>query len=265
MKYRHVFIAVGLFLLSFCQTGNASQDANPPTWSELEQECFESHADPGKIRDVISRCRARDIDPRDARDMLDPLLEACRTDLPSDFMISKLEEGLAKGVQCERIAAALRTRLDLMRTTRKLMPSADGETSDDTIIIAGARAMESGIKEDDMRIVFESSETEHPRDMAFILEAGESLRLAGFESEDIPPILVNCMERNLRHVEIRRLIRFATQQRKRGIDAETISESIWGRNRNGSPERYRHGNESETGNGFGPGPGDSHRSRHGKP
>jgi len=197
--------------------------------------------------------------------MLVPVFETCREGLPLDYPVSKLEEGLAKGVSSDRISSAVKTRLEYMLISREMAESIGEKMTSDAVIVASARAMESGIHKNDIRTVLEEGKTRETREVTYLLEAGENLRLSGFESEELTPMLVDCMKRNLRRLEIRRLVRYATQQRKRGMDAGTIRESIWGNGGNGATERYRKEGDSGNGDGFGPGPGDAHSHRHGRP
>jgi hypothetical protein len=177
----------------------------------------------------------------------------------------KLSEGLTKGVSPEVIATAAGQRFEYLKNARTIVETADPELRVDEVIVPAALAMESGLAERNVVLVVEAGRGRGAKDIRTVIEAGEALHLAGFSSEDIEPILEDCLNRNLRRHEIRRVVRYASQQRERGMETHRIRRSLWGTDAQGSQHQHRHQEQNGHGPGGGPGPGGPERGGHGRP
>ena len=236
--------------------------AEPTTWDALEEECRETGIDPKLTKDLIGRCREAGVDLEGTCLMLAHAQEAAGDGLPCQPIMEKIAEGVGKGIPPATIAEVARQRVRLLRTAREMVRGTEDERAADVAVVAAAQAMESGLEEDAARSVIEAGRNERPHDLAALLEAGEALYLAGFASDEIPPIITDCLNRRLNRVELRRAVRYAAQQKQRGMETGKIRQALWGGE--GSAPQNRHREQSGQGGAAGPGAGGPHHG-HGRP
>ncbi|MBN1424140.1 hypothetical protein JXA88_06255 [Candidatus Fermentibacteria bacterium] len=235
-------------------------DTVPTDWPALQSLCEEAGLDATPVREIFRHCQRERIGIGDAHAMLGWAIEASREELPARPVMAKIVEGLGKGVPPEDIAEVSRQRVRHLYRAREIIRAADGRLAVEPVIVAGAQAMESGVSEDAVRVVVEAGRDSRAGDLQALLEAGEELYLAGFGSEDIPPMLIDCLQRRLNRVELRRAVRYACQQRQRGMEPRRIRQALWG-GEQGSQQQHQNREHNGQGGGIGPGPGGP---RHGR-
>jgi DNA-binding transcriptional MerR regulator len=247
--------------------GGHAQEVTPVDWSALLRVCTESGLGSAEVQEIIRRCRSQDFSVEEARTMLAHACAGSRAGLPSTPILSKIEEGLAKRVPAQALASAAEQRVLFLGRARDIAESSGVIVPDDEVVVAAALAMESGLEEAVIEAVFAAGRGKRPAEIGATIQAGESLRLEGFGPEDIGPILTDCLNRNLRRLEIRRVVRYALQQRARGMTPRAIRQSLWG-NATSQPDagaRARSGAGQEGAPGHGPGPGGPPHGRPGQP
>ena len=61
-----------------------------------------------------------------------------------------------------------------------------------------------------------------------VVEAGEMLHLSGFDSQTVGELMADCLQRNLRQVEVARVVRSAKGEYKRGLRGGHLRQALWG-------------------------------------
>ncbi len=258
------FMIIGT--VSMSTVGVRAQDAIPEDWSEMQRICTESGLNSKDVEEILLRCRKQGLTIMETHSMLSPVCEAGLMGLATKPATEKIEEGLAKGVPPEAIKAAVAQRIGHLRSAVDITLTANPKLCTDEVIIPAALAMESGVPERLVKSVIEVAKNKRSKEIRAAMEAGETLHLAGFSPEEIEPILVDCLNRNLRRVEFQRVVRYASQQRKRGMEAQRIRQSLWGNGAEGSQQRLQQREERGEGHRGGPGHGGPpHDGDHGQP
>ncbi len=260
-----VLATIGVLALGY--VGGHAQEAPPADWSALLRDCTGSGLESAEVQETIRRCRSQGISLEEARMMLAHACATSRAGLPSSPVLNKIDEGIAKRVPPQTIVSAVERRVEYLGRARQMAESSGAALGDDEVIVASALAMESGLEEAVIEAVFAAGRDSRPAEIKTIVQAGETLRLEGFGAEDIGPILTDCLNRNLRRLEIRRLVRYALQQMARGMAPHAIRQSLWG-NAATQPDagaRTRAGAGQDAAPAYGPGPGGPLHGRPGRP
>jgi hypothetical protein len=263
--FHRVLATIGLVTL--CHVGSHAQEKAPGDWSALLRYCSESGLGSAEVQETIRRCQSQGISLRDAHMMLTSACTASRAGLPPEPALMKIQEGLAKGVPPQTIVSAVEQRVEYLGRAREIAESLEGQLTGDDVIVSSALAMESGLEEEVVRAVLGVGRGKHPAELRAIIEAGEALHLEGFAAEDTESILTDCLNRNLRRLEIRRAVRYALQQRARGMSPHAIQQSLWGNpaSRSVAGARTRAGPGHGDAPRHGPGPGGPPDGRPGQP
>ena len=199
------------------------------------------------------------------------LADARRQGVPPSALTLRLEEGLAKNIEPARLLTSLQTRSRTMLQARTLVQAANydmalGGPCDDLLVATGL-ALESGVPAEDLAAVLLRGNGQFALRMASIVEAGESLHLAGVDSGTTRALMNDCMDRDLRRMEVLRAVRYTIQQHRGGMDGDNIRRALWGGKaasedspgwhggRGGGNDRFSNSDGSGMGSGFGGGGG----------
>jgi hypothetical protein len=242
------------------------QSIAPATWSDLRQMCRSAQLNSENTDEIIQRCQEQGVPVSEAHAMLSPGCEAAAKGLPAEPVMEKIREGLAKGIAPEPIASAARRRVGHLIEAAEIAESTDPKLRVDAVIVPAARAMESGLEPAVITSVMGTGRGGSAKELAAAFEACEALYLAGFSSDDTGRIVEDCLNRNLRRVELRRVVRYASQQRRRGMETLRIRQSLWGNGVEESQRQSRHKEQHGQGPQGGQGPGGpGHGGGHGNP
>ncbi len=186
--------------------------------------------------------------------------------LPVETLNTRLLEGLAKGVQPDALAAAIEARLNSLRTANAMIRASGYENPSEPahgeLLASTARAVESGVDAADLGAVLRRGRGESGGRMQTVVESGESLALSGVDAATVRSFMNDCLDRNLRRMEILRAARFSIQQHRGGMSGTDIRRTLWGGDAaQGQPLR---GQGSGHGNGRG-GPGGASMGPAGSP
>lgn len=243
-----------------------AQETAPADWSALLEYCRGSGLESSEVQEIVRRCQSQGVSLGEAHLMLTVACAASQAGLPTEPVLVKIEEGLTKRVPPQTIVAAVEQRVTYLGRAREIVESSTGELRADDLVVSAALALESGLQEDVVQTVLAAGRGKRPAEIRAAIEAGEALHLEGFAADDVETILTDCLNRNLRHLEIRRVVRYALQQRARGMSPHAIRQSLWG-NSSTQPDagaRSRAGAGQDDAPGYGPGPGGPH-GRPGQP
>ncbi len=201
----------------------------PDPWTALQQECAGT-AGSG----YVLRLRQQGFAIEQARQTLTCLAEAQRQGVPATALTSRLDEGLAKKAEPQAIATALQARLRVMTQARGMLQAARYDAVPDEprneLLTATGLALESGVAAEDLGAVLKRGGGQAALRVKSVVEAGESLHLAGVDRPTTQALMNDCLDRNLRRMEVLRAVRYSVQQHRGGMSGENIRRSLWGGN-----------------------------------
>lgn len=233
---------------------------------------FSADAGMAASGDYLSRLIQHGFTEGQSQAVSDCLAEARSQNLPTAALTLRLEEGLAKNIDPVRLVASLQARLSTLVQARAMAQPAHyalepGSPGDD-LLVAVALALESGVAADNLAEVLRRGNGQATLRIASIVEAGESLQLAGIDSETTRNLMNDCMDRDLRRMEVLRAVRYAIQQHRDGVGGADIRRSLWsgqvaiegagGWHGGGANDRLNAGGDGPHGPGYGG--GRAHRS-----
>jgi hypothetical protein len=204
-----------------------AQTAEP--WTALQQECA------GKAgAGYVQRLRQHGFTVEQARQTLACLSEAQSQQVPTSALTTRLDEGLAKKADPQAITTALQARLRIMTQARTMLHAASYDAVPDEprneLLTATGFALESGVAAEDIGAVLKRGNGQSALRVKSIVEAGESLHLAGVDRATTQSLMSDCLDRNLRRMEVLRAVRYSVQQHRGGMSGENIRRSLWGGN-----------------------------------
>ena len=222
MKMRTLILAGSLGLLATL-TSRAQSDppaAAPPASPDATETAF------------VPRLQQRGFTPEQIGQTLACLADARHQGVPAAALTLRLEEGLAKNVEPARLLATLQARARTMLQARTLVQAANydlvpGSPGDDLLVATGL-ALESGVPATDLSGVLQRGAGRYAMRMASIVEAGENLHLAGVDIATTRALMNDCLDRDLRRMEVLRAVRYTIQQHRGGMDGDNIRRALWG-------------------------------------
>lgn len=182
----------------------------------------------------MGACRKGGLNAQEADALLCPVYTARKEALPADCILSKIEEGMAKGVDAERVAAAAEVRLAHLRTAQILLnenqPRRRGRMGGPPhLLTRTGLALESGLPEEVLRAVFKRNGGARMGRLVHVVEAGETLQLAGLEPQDTRQILFDCIDRKLTPPEIQRVVDHVLSEHGQNLPFPEIRRQLWGK------------------------------------
>lgn len=206
-----------------------SEAQTSDAWATLQQECTGTA---GAV--YVARLQQRGFSIEQARQALTCLSEAQRQGVPVAALTSRLDEGLTKQAEPQAIATALQARLRVMTQARTLLQAARYDAVADEprneLLTATGLALESGVAADDIGTILKRGDGQSALRIKSVVEAGESLHLAGVDRATTQTLMNDCLDRNLRRMEVLRAVRYSVQQHRGGMTGDNIRRSLWGGN-----------------------------------
>lgn len=228
-------------------------------WALLQRNCSAPAA-----AAYVPRLKERSFTVEQARETLACLIQARTGGLPVSALTLRLEEGLAKNVPPPGLLAAVQTRLRFMLQARDMLQAANYEPVPDgpagELLAATGLALESGLAPEDLAAILKRGNGTSALRIKSVVEAGESLHLAGVDPATTRGLMDDCLDRDLRRMEVLRAVRYTLQQRRGGMDGAHIRRTLWGGQaamegphgwRGGGGENRRGGGAAGGGNGSG--------------
>lgn len=235
MKIR-LIVNIGICAL-LCTTAWAGAEGRTHNgctgWKALHEKGLETGLSTNQVEHALRACQRRGLGTEEADALLCPVYDAQADGLPADCILSKVEEGLAKRVEAESVAAAAEARLQHLRTARKLIESQPRGRrhmgGPPRLLSHTCLALESGLPEDVLQAVFEHNGGKRMGRLVHVIEAGESLQLAGFDPKDTRQIMFDCMERNLTPPQIHRIVEHVIVEHEKGHSFPELHGRLWGK------------------------------------
>ena len=163
-------------------------------------------------------------------------VEACLTEAraqaaPVYLLQQRWEEGVAKNVDPEQVVQAVQHRWQLMQRSREMVVSSGYMPEAPPVVDLQASltlALESGLEAETLTSLLAKGGGQYAGRMEGVVEAGEALHLAGLDDQTVRNLMEDGLARNLRRVEMLRVVRYAVQQHRDGASGEQIRGSLWG-------------------------------------
>lgn len=219
---------VGLLLLGMVPESAGRSDCGG--WNALCGKNMQVGLRPGRVDQMVEHCRKKGMSPGDTQKLMAPVVMANEEGLPTECVFVKIEEGLAKQVEQARIVAAAEARLGYLRRARELLPagsSGHGRGGLSLLITRACFALESGLPEEVLKEVVGRSGGFRYGRLVQVLEAGETLQLAGLDPRDTQQVMNDCLDRNLNRPEIIRVVGYVIAEHRKGIDFKEIHAGLW--------------------------------------
>ncbi len=202
-------------------------------WANFRGECVRRGANREQVGRIVKACQLRGLGTADAEQLLGPVYEAQRENLPVGCIYEKIDEGMAKGVGVFRVSVAAGERLEHMRLARTIVVEELGKRSRGEgfgpamLVENTGMALESGLAPATVRAVFRSNDRPQIGRLGHVMEAGETLYLAGFEDRQVERVMIDFLARNLNRHEMFRAVEVLKGGAAQGRDFETIYASLW--------------------------------------
>lgn len=208
----------------------AAQEAGPVSdWTTLRAKNLQCGFSEVRVEQTLALCKRSGLSATEADALLGPAYAARDESLPSECILLRVEEGLAKQVPWAAVQAAALQRLDCMRKANVLVtPIRAGRGNEhEHLIMHTCMALESGLPEQVLSELFNRPGRLRYGRLIHVVEAGETLQLAGLDPEQTSLLMNDCLDRNLNRVEVFRMVDFVVAEHRAGKDFETIHKSLW--------------------------------------
>lgn len=218
--------------LLLCGAAIARQDcAGSCNWKTLEGKKNQYGLSEDRVGAMLEHCRKSGLSAEEADALLAPVHAARKEALPAEAVFTKIEEGLAKKVAVDRVLAAAELRLGCLRSAKELLAgqkrSGGGHDGAHGLVLRVAMALESGLPKEVLKEILIRNGARRPGRVGHVLEAGETLQLAGLEPKHTQQIMIDCLERNLNRMEILRAVDYILAEQKKGRDFKSIYSDLW--------------------------------------
>lgn len=199
------------------------------SWNELREKNLHMDFSVARVDAAIAACRANGLRVTEAEDLFCPVYAAYAEELPTDCVFLKIEEGLAKRIEWKDVHIAADKRLACTRKADKLVISVRQHRGGQHrhLVMHTCMALESGLPEEVITAVFNRPARFRYGRMIHVVEAGESLQLAGLEPEQTQHIMIDCLDRDLTCEEVMRVVGIFQDGLREGKDFDTIHASLW--------------------------------------
>jgi hypothetical protein len=212
--------------------------------------------DAARWQRIVGQLKANGLSAQATRECLALVQEAVRLGLPADPVLTRIEEGSAKGVEETALQAAGRQRLANLQSAATVLKEAgygNRCASHDQLMKSVTMALESGLSPDTLQGVLAQSKGGQPKRMQSIVEAGETMRLSGMNEATVGQIMIDFTQLNMRRMEVIRASRFAVQQQRGHVEGARIRQQLW--DGSGTDSRWGRGEKTSGAAGARPGAG----------
>ena len=229
MMNRHKWI-IAIALL--CGSAFAGHSAKPATdWRDLRAKTQSADISEERAEDTLAQCRNNGMTLEETERLLSPVYSAHAEQLAASCIFLKIEEGLAKQIPIDLIRTAAEKRLNCMRRAHQLIHASQsipgGQRGQTHLLNHTCMAIESGLPEEVLKTLFTRPEGFRPGRIVHVIEAGESLQLAGLTSEQTQLLMNDCLKRDLNRMEIFHMLDHVIGEFGKGRDFHSIHQKLW--------------------------------------
>ncbi|MCF7816308.1 MAG: hypothetical protein K9M54_00360 [Kiritimatiellales bacterium] len=219
----HRMVLAGLL---FCGTAWTDDSKD---WKALREKNLKLGLDTERVDQTLGQCRKNGITAQEAEALLGPVCAAKAEALPTECIFVKIEEGLAKQVDAPRVAVAAEARLDCLRRAGRMVSNVRcGRGGDQQhLVMHTCMALESGLPDAVLQELFNRPAGFRYGRLIHVVEAGETLQLAGLEPQQTLHIMNDCLDRDLDRAELMRAVDFIIAEHANGRDFQSIHDDLW--------------------------------------
>lgn len=223
MTTMHRMVLVALLFCGTAWTDSAND------WQVLRETSLKLGLDAARVDQTLGQCRKNGLTAAECKALLDPVHAAQAESLPTDCIFIKIEEGLAKKVETPRIARATEMRLACLRRADRMVAAARPERGGEHqhMVMHTCMAIESGLPEEVLQPIFNRPGGFRYGRMIQVIEAGETLQLAGLAPQDIQHAMTDFLDRNLNRGEVLRAVDYILEELAKGRDFQSIHAELW--------------------------------------
>lgn len=223
----HSWIMAGLLLCGSVLAGHSGSLSTD--WNELREKGLHMGLSAEQVDRMLMACRENKRTIAETEDFLCPVYFAHAEELPVDCVFLKIEEGLAKRVAWQDIHVAADKRLECMRKADGLVMSVRENRGGQHrhLVMHTCMALESGLPEEVLKNVFNRPARFRYGRMIHVVEAGESLQLAGLEPEQTQHIMNDCLDRDLTGEEVMRVVDIFQNGLREGKNYDALHATLW--------------------------------------
>lgn len=198
-------------------------------WDGIAREGLDAGMSEEALSPLLRQCRAQGWAPDEARAAFAPAFEACREGLPADPVLSRLAEGIGKGVPADQVAEAVSARCQRLARARDVLANTPGAMDGvrNPVLMSLTRSLEVGLDEERLRELMALAPQTRPGPLAAVFDGGEILTLSGFPPEITLAIMGDCLERELGRREVFRMVALARDKFGAGEDPASIRQDLW--------------------------------------
>jgi len=217
-------------ILLLCGVVVASHKKKPSeSWAELREKNLQLGFSVERIDCTLEACRKSKLSVQEAEALLCPVYAAQEEALSAECVLLKIEEGLVKRIAWKDVQTAAKERLERLRRADEMVLAArQGRGGQHRhLVMHVCMAMESGLPEDVLvKLLGRPGGYRYGR-MIHVVEAGETLHLAGLDSGDVLHVMNDCLDRDLSGAEIARVVDLVQIGLRAGKAFDAIHDSLW--------------------------------------
>lgn len=221
--------------IHFSNGQTATLSGQGRTWEAIAAECPKG-IEASRWQRIVWQLKAGGQSSDSAQECLASVQDAERLGLPSEPVLVRVEEGVAKQAGSKALQEAGRQRLQSLMAAANVMREAgygSKDIAEGRVLKSAALALESGLSAASLQKVLSRANGGQAERMRCIIEAGESMCLSGMDESTTGQIMLDFADRNMRRTEVIRASRFAIQQHAARVDSKRIRQQLWNRNDTG--------------------------------
>ncbi len=210
--------------------------AGPARWDDLVAEGRAAGVPETRVAATVQRLADAGFTVAQGAAMLEPVFETARAGLPPGPVLAKVDEGALKRVSSQLVAGAARNRAAALASARDLLRDAGFSRAPGDgggVLVSVALALESGLPAPALEPVVAAGRGKPFGQVKAVVEAGETLHLAGVAPDTARDLMLDFLERNLRRPEVFRAVRWARERHRDGLAGDDLRRSVWEDHRSG--------------------------------
>jgi hypothetical protein len=220
-------LTIGLLL---CGMVLAEPVENPSKdWKTLRAKNLSQGFSEERVDEAIGACRSSGLTIAETEDLLCPVYAAQAESLPADCVFLKIEEGLAKSAPSKMVRDAADERLNCLRKADAMILSVRDKRGGQHahLVSHTCLALESGLSEESLLKLFSRPGKFRYGRLIHVVEAGESLKLAGLSNDQTLLIMNECRDRDLTGAEIFRVVDVIKSGLHEGTNFDVLHSTLW--------------------------------------
>lgn len=198
-------------------------------WETLAKRC-PAGVETLRWQALVSRMQTNGFTLPAAEDCLQAVGEAMRLNLPVETVLMRIEEGAAKCADAAAVRDAGQQRVASLQTALLLLQKAGYGCRNgvhDQLLQSVAAAYEGGVCSSTLQATLTCGHGGQSERMRAVIVAGEAMCLAGVSEPVLGEIMLDCVTRGLRRLEVMRACRFVINQHQTGVEGAEIRRRLW--------------------------------------